>query len=338
MRKYRVVEEYFDLLFNEDTVVTGSNDVRERPLPKGYQNSRSKFGISRTSSINSAFDATRSLGSQGVSSTTDDSLKDSFKDEHRNGNHQSNSNHRMTPDTIPESENENSGPNSPDNDDDEIDELCLRSSVSALPPPPLLKGAKDLENQDKTPTGPLLTFTEFLRVNMRLAEDRVLSFVTVFSTGFGTKWIPGATFYYEPEVTFQTLLTQRRRWINGTVASFMYFFSSKRARLRVSGGFFDSHKAGKSLRLVNALWALNLLQFVFVLISPSVFGVALYNGLKNGARFSPAFDWAKYIVFDIGGPFGEIDVAVIITALYLLIYVLWTMNAFVVKGGKVPEW
>lgn len=111
----------------------------------------------------------------------------------------------------------------------------------------------------------------------------------------------------------------------------MYFFSSKRARLRVSGGFFDSHKAGKSLRLVNALWALNLLQFVFVLISPSVFGVALYNGLKNGARFSPAFDWAKYIVFDIGGSFGEIDIAVIVTAVYLLIYVLWTINAFIVK-------
>ena len=114
----------------------------------------------------------------------------------------------------------------------------------------------------------------------------------------------------------------------------MYFFSSKRARLRVSGGFFDSHKAGKSLRLVNALWALNLLQFVFVLISPSVFGVALYNGLKNGARFSPAFNWAKYVVFNVGGQFGEIDIAVLITGLYLLIYVLWTINAFVVKVRK----
>jgi hypothetical protein len=114
----------------------------------------------------------------------------------------------------------------------------------------------------------------------------------------------------------------------------MYFFSSKRAKLRVSGGFFDSHKAGKSLRLVNALWLLNLLQFVFVLISPSVFGVALYNGLKNGARFSPAFNWAKFVVFDVGGQFGEIDVAVILTALYLLVYVLWTFNAYHVKVSR----
>jgi hypothetical protein len=36
-----------------------------------------------------------------------------------------------------------------------------------------------------------ITFPEFLRVNMRLAEDRILSFVSVFSTGYGTKWVPG---------------------------------------------------------------------------------------------------------------------------------------------------
>lgn len=33
-----------------------------------------------------------------------------------------------------------------------------------------------------------LHMTEFLRLHMRLAEDRVLSFVTVFCTGYGTKW------------------------------------------------------------------------------------------------------------------------------------------------------
>ena len=41
-------------------------------------------------------------------------------------------------------------------------------------------------------TNASITWTEFLYANMRLAEDRVLSFVTVFSTGYGTKWIPGA--------------------------------------------------------------------------------------------------------------------------------------------------
>ena len=39
---------------------------------------------------------------------------------------------------------------------------------------------------------------------------------------FRTEWVPGATFYYEPELKFQSLLPQRRRWINGTNASFDY--------------------------------------------------------------------------------------------------------------------
>ncbi len=52
-----------------------------------------------------------------------------------------------------------------------------------------IQGAYDLldGNGDNS-----LTFTEFLRTNMRLAEDRVLSFVSVFSTRDGTMWIPGA--------------------------------------------------------------------------------------------------------------------------------------------------
>jgi hypothetical protein len=116
----------------------------------------------------------------------------------------------------------------------------------------------------------------------------------------------------------------------------MYFFSSKRAKLRVSGGFFDSHKAGKSLRLVNALWLLNLFQFFFVLISPSIFGVALYNGLKNGERFSNSFDWIHYDVFKIGGQFGDVDMTIVVTTFYLLIYVLWTFYSYHVKVSHLP--
>lgn len=319
MMKYRVVEEYFDLLFNEDTVVTGSNDVRKRPLPKGYRKSRSKLAISRDGSITSL--------STADSKGAEDSI--------RNVINQNSIDDRSKMDSIvnpilgPKRDGSKLSPD--EEDEEEIEELQLRSSVSAIPPQPS-QPSTDIESNHQNghghptpaPGAPIITFTEFLRVNMRLAEDRVLSFVTVFSTGFGTKWIPGATFYYEPEVTFQTLLTQRRRWINGTVASFMYFFSSKRARLRVSGGFFDSHKAGKSLRLVNALWALNLLQFIFVLISPSVFGVALFNGLKSS--------------FDFGGPDAEFNAALSGTEFYLFVYVCWTINAYLVPGGKVPEW
>ena len=54
----------------------------------------------------------------------------------------------------------------------------------------------------------------------RLAEDRVMSTGCVTNGTYGTKWVPGATFFYEPELKFQSLLPQRRRWINGTNAAF----------------------------------------------------------------------------------------------------------------------
>ena len=59
-------------------------------------------------------------------------------------------------------------------------------------------------------------------VQTRLAEDRVMSTGCVTNGTYGTKWVPGATFYYEPEKLFQSLLPQRRRWINGTNAAFEF--------------------------------------------------------------------------------------------------------------------
>jgi hypothetical protein len=50
-----------------------------------------------------------------------------------------------------------------------------------------IPGGKD--KLSKTPV--TMSFSEFLRVNMRLAEDRILSFVSIFSTGYGTKWVLG---------------------------------------------------------------------------------------------------------------------------------------------------
>ena len=95
------------------------------------------------------------------------------------------------------------------------------------------------------------------------------------------QWIPGATFYYTPEIKFETLLAQRRRWINGTFASFLFFFSSKRAEQRKNGGFFDQQKVGKSLRMVDTLWAVQLIQLMLVVIAPSIFGAAAFHSLQE---------------------------------------------------------
>lgn len=177
-----------------------------------------------------------------------------------------------------------------------------------------------------------ITFTEFLRVNMRLAEDRILSFVCVFSTGYGTKWIPGATFFYQPEIQWNTLLTQRRRWLNGTFASFLFFFNSQRAQSRIRGGMFDSHKAGKNVRFVNALWSLQLFQMLLVFIAPAVFASACYIGLLDSGRQWPlGFGWGSIALTQ------RIIVADVWVGGFLGSYALWTLRSFNAPRGKMPE-
>lgn len=177
-----------------------------------------------------------------------------------------------------------------------------------------------------------LTHTEFLRVNMRLAEDRILSFVCVFATGFGTKWIPGATFFYRPEITWSVLLTQRRRWLNGTFASFIFYFMSERAQDLIKSGMFDSHKVGKNIRLINALWTLQLAQLVLVLFAPAVFGSASYIALlEMSNKWEWAFGWARYNIF------GPVNVAECCIFAYFAVYVLWMILSFRAPKGIISE-
>ena len=163
---------------------------------------------------------------------------------------------------------------------------------------------------------------------MRLAEDRILSFVSVFSTGYGTKWIPGATFYYQPEVQWNTLLTQRRRWLNGTFASFVFFFRSNRARSKINGGMFDQSKGSKNTRYVDALWALQLFQMSLVLFSPAVLGATSVVGLIFSAEYTPIlWGWAAHQGVQYG-----------LVALFFLLYGLWITRSYFAPRGKMSEW
>ena len=64
---------------------------------------------------------------------------------------------------------------------------------------------------------------DMIVVQTRLAEDRVMSTGCIVLGDFSTEWVVGSTFYYEPELKFSSgLLPQRRRWMNGTLAAFIY--------------------------------------------------------------------------------------------------------------------
>eukprot|EP00599_Poterioochromonas_sp_BG-1_P001820 CAMPEP_0173132504 /NCGR_PEP_ID=MMETSP1105-20130129/188_1 /TAXON_ID=2985 /ORGANISM="Ochromonas sp., Strain BG-1" /LENGTH=298 /DNA_ID=CAMNT_0014044029 /DNA_START=1222 /DNA_END=2115 /DNA_ORIENTATION=- len=126
-----------------------------------------------------------------------------------------------------------------------------------------------------------MTYYNCLLPEMRLAEDRILSFVAVFLTGLSTKWIPGATFYYEPCVTWQDLLKQRRRWINGTAASFLFYFTPPAKRLIRGAEVNWKKNIIRTPNMVFFMWGMQLFQLGLVVIAPSVFGAALYMAVND---------------------------------------------------------
>lgn len=83
--------------------------------------------------------------------------------------------------------------------------------------------------------------------NLKIAEDRILSYSAVLKTREETIMcvVPNAEFYFEAETDLAQLAKQRRRWINGTFAGYLYlishprllFFESKMNILRKLGVF-----------------------------------------------------------------------------------------------------
>jgi cellulose synthase/poly-beta-1,6-N-acetylglucosamine synthase-like glycosyltransferase len=175
---------------------------------------------------------------------------------------------------------------------------------------------------------------EMFRIVGGLAEDRMLTFVAVGGTGFGTKWALGSVFYYEPQMTWSSLLKQRRRWINGTFACFLYLFFDKKASDYIHGGLFDDHKFSKSPRLMYSFWGIPLYQLFLVLISPSVFGASVYISLHDLHELCPqAFRWINNSV-----NLYDYQIVDILTIVFMALYGIWMIYSFYVKDGTIPEW
>lgn len=83
------------------------------------------------------------------------------------------------------------------------------------------------------------TNVSFVEGNLKIAEDRILSYGAVLwasRPGSGkdgtirifdcvTHYVPDATFYFEAETDLGELVRQRRRWLNGTTAGYIWLFS-----------------------------------------------------------------------------------------------------------------
>lgn len=75
----------------------------------------------------------------------------------------------------------------------------------------------DIVNKEPHQTGLVLG-------NLRIAEDRILSYSVVLKTKEERKmaFIPLSIFYFEAELELEKFILQRRRWINGSIAGYFY--------------------------------------------------------------------------------------------------------------------
>ena len=112
--------------------------------------------------------------------------------------------------------------------------------------------------------------------NLRIAEDRVLSYYSVIKTKEqkSMAFNPLAVFYFEAETDLQKFILQRRRWINGSIAGYIYL-------LFIAFSDFKDWDAGAIRKTY--VWFLLFCQFLIycmVSIAPGISIKILYYGLN----------------------------------------------------------
>lgn len=149
-----------------------------------------------------------------------------------------------------------------------------------------------------------------IEANVMIAEDRILSVAPFFAInpdkdpnskktqyykGIMTDIAPQATFYYEAENSIMSLVKQRRRWMNGTIASYIWFLY-KKPKLICS--YFNISFFKKCF-----LWYLFSTQvygYFFVYLSPAIFIVAFKVAVeKLTIPFSINAGWWWYYVLGL---------------------------------------
>ena len=85
----------------------------------------------------------------------------------------------------------------------------------------------DIVNQEPSQTGLVLG-------NLRIAEDRILSYSVILRGDGNNKmvFVPQSVFYFEAELDLQQFMLQRRRWINGSVAGYIYLLFTNPEHLK----------------------------------------------------------------------------------------------------------
>ncbi len=168
-----------------------------------------------------------------------------------------------------------------------------------------------------------LNNSDIVKSNTLLAEDRILSFAMILRTSkLKTIWVNGATFSYEPMMSWTKLLGQRRRWINGTISTYIYYLMYEKGQ----DEFLMSGVENKSLKI---LWKIQLYQSFIQILSPAFFSIALFEAVFQINKYYPSFFDKFYILNYYNSPY-------IITSGYFIFYVTWILTSIII--GKKSEY
>lgn len=148
-----------------------------------------------------------------------------------------------------------------------------------------------------------------LLANLNLAEDRVLSYAAVLKTHKNayTCYVPEAVFYFAAETIPLQLFQQRRRWINGTIAGYIWLLSKPSI-------IWDSGLRPWNKPLLSLLLLCQLFMYLGVGVSPGIFVTSFYWSLL----------WIDNTF--MSGNFETYKLCEIIYALYLIMYVAFAIR------------
>jgi cellulose synthase/poly-beta-1,6-N-acetylglucosamine synthase-like glycosyltransferase len=157
--------------------------------------------------------------------------------------------------------------------------------------------------------------------NLKIAEDRILSYLLVLvepkeaslsqqsgykvgKSNWETHWVPTTVFFFESEDNLKELVLQRRRWLNGTTAGYIWLITQPTLWRGVAMLKFMSWK-------VALLALLQLIVFSIVFIMPGIF-------IVTGSLALSGF----LLVLDIVGVKGAFAATGTVQLLYLVISVI----------------
>lgn len=131
--------------------------------------------------------------------------------------------------------------------------------------------------------------TDMVLENVKIAEDRIPSYavVTHGPPNAYTTWVDGATFKIQAETSLEAWVKQRRRWINGAFASYVWMVLSHPELV------WGSHQRFYRRFMILLLFLCQLINYSLVCITPAIFGSALYLSLET---FDASPEFQPYII------------------------------------------